>query len=80
MSWCLAQAVGAPGFNHGLTVRDLRPVFHFTATSRAVVIAVLAGLQNRDCRNGPSTLAIVHEATLCSLPPSGSGRGKSLAG
>lgn len=71
---------GAPGFNPRLTVCDLRPVFHVTATSQAVVIGVLSQLQNRGCRNGPSALATVHKTTRCSLPPPGSGRGKSLAG
>lgn len=75
MSWGVLQTFGAPGFNHGLTVPDLRPAFHFTATSRAVAIAVLAGLQNRVCRMGqpPLPLCMKPRRAPCHLPPLGEG-------
>lgn len=57
---------------------DLGAVCHSTAPW-AVVRAVLSGLQNRGYRNGPGALATVHEATLCSWPRPGPGRGKSLS-
>lgn len=53
-----------------LPVPDLGPVFHFAATSQALVTAVLAALHCRDSGAGPGALSTRREAppAPCHLP------------